>query len=205
VNHGLLRSIRAFHEAVQTMSSTSLWRQDELRVGLAMSFGPGARVHTKDLPDLDRFRSLMLDFRQLISNDDAANLNRLCNCAFKARPEWADDKLTAIAAARRRFNEALDQTADMYSQPDGAAAPTVRLLLEDWISGEWFHRDEERRARRIGYEFVPKEDLSLVVIVPAVREAIAAAIELDSIVAAKEPYISYSKMRPNMASGRRRR
>ncbi|NOT27866.1 MAG: hypothetical protein HOP16_17410 [Acidobacteria bacterium] len=62
-----------------------LWRNDELRAGFAASFGPGTHVHSKDWPDIAKFRSLMMDFRQLVSNDDASSLNRVCNLLFKHR------------------------------------------------------------------------------------------------------------------------
>lgn len=179
-----LARFRAFHAAVEAITSTALWKDDELRSGVVLGFGPGIHVHRKDLPDLERFRSLMLDFRQLIAHKDAANLKRITNLVSAGRDSdgWHADELAVVAEARERFDAALDQLADMYSVPTpDAPRPAVRQLLEDWINGDWFHRDQVRRQRRKSYEFSADGDLSLLMIVPAVREAIKAAIEIDEV------------------------
>jgi hypothetical protein len=177
------RACRAFHRVVSSIIATDLWRNDELRAGLAVSFGPGTHVHSKDWPDIAKFRSLMMDFRQLVSNDDASSLNRVCNLVFKHRQAdaWSQEDTERIAAAKRRFNEALDQPADFYSEPAGSSRPTVRRFLDGWINGEWFHGDEGKREERIRYELDPQEDLSLALIIPAVRVAISAALEIDEV------------------------
>ena len=180
------RAFRAFHRVVSSITSTDLWRNDELRAGFAVSFGPGVHVHSKDWPDLAKFRSVMMDFRQLVSNDDSSSLNRVCNLVFRHRDAdgWSQEETDKIAAAKRRFNEALDQPADFYSEPAGAPRPTVRRLLDGWINGEWFHGDEDKREERIQYELEPQENLSLALIIPAVRLAISAAAEIDEVLTA---------------------
>lgn len=112
-----------------------------------------------------------MDFRQLVSNDDPSSLNRV----FKHRDTdgWSQQETDRVAEAKRRFNEALDQPADFYSAPPGAPGPTVRQLLDGWINGEWFHGDEDKREERIQYELDPQENLSLALIIPAVRVAIS--------------------------------
>ena len=183
LNPSDLAFLRAFHTAVVAMSQASIWSGDELKAGFFMTAGGGLHVHEKHLPDMQRFRSLMLDFRQLISNDDDANVNRLCNAVAKSE-EWTEQERKAVVNARQRFNKALDQPATMYRQSNGVR-PTARQLLEDWISGDWFHRDAARHERRSQREIVENENLSLVVIVPAVREAIQAAIDLDHVIATR--------------------
>lgn len=181
------RSFRAFHRVVMAMASTTLWRNDELHVNLALSGGDGILVHRKDFPDFERFRSLMLDFRQLLNNDDSSNLNRTHNLVHQNRAShgWTTQELYRVSDARRRFSEALDQDADFYTVVSGEGPPSVRDLLADWISGEWFHGDEDRRARRLAFEFSREDDLSLSVVIPAVRVAIAAAIDLDAVIAGR--------------------
>jgi hypothetical protein len=180
------RAFRAFHRVLVSIASTDLWRNDELRAGFALSFGPGIRVHSKDWPDLAKFRSLMMDFRQLLGNDESSNVNRVCNLVFKNRESdgWSEQEADRIAAARRRFTEALERPADYYSVPQGTARPTIRRLLDGWINGEWFHGDEDKREERIQRELDPLEDLSLALIIPAVREAILAAIDIDEVISA---------------------
>jgi len=180
------RAFRAFHRVVSSITSTDLWRNDELRAGFAVSFGPGTHVHSKEWPDIAKFRSLMMDFRQLVSNDDPSSLNRVCNLVFEHRHAdgWSQEETQRIAAARRRFNEALDQPADFYSEPMGSTRPTIRRLLDGWINGEWFHGDEDKREERIRYELDPQENLSLALIIPAVRVAVSAAIDIDELLTA---------------------
>ena len=125
--------------------------------------------------------------RELLSNDDPSSLNRVCNLVFKYRQAdgRSDGEADAIAAARKRFNEALDQPADFYSAPEGASRPTVRRLLDGWINGEWFHGDDDKREERIQYELDPQENLSLALVIPAVRVAISAAAEIDHLLTTK--------------------
>ena len=108
-----LKHFRAFHKAVTSMEATALWKNNDLRVGLFMSAGPGLHVHTKDLPDLERFRSLMLDFRQLLNND-LTNFNRSFNQILRnrVRDAWSDEEIERAKQARERFNAALDQPAE---------------------------------------------------------------------------------------------
>ena len=182
MNEEAERAFRAFHRVVSSITSTDLWRNDELRAGFAVSFGPDALVHS-DWPDLAKFRSLMMDFRQLLSNDDPSSLNRVCNLVFRhcQTDGWSPEETDAIAAAKKRFNEALDQPADFYSAPIGTARPTVRRLLGGWINGEWFHGDDDKREERMQYELDPQENLSLALVIPAVRAAISAAVDIDQV------------------------
>lgn len=186
-----LKSFRAFHRVVTSLASTPLWQKDELTASFLLSGGPGLHVHRRDFPDLERFRSLMMDFRQLLNNDDLSNINRTCNLIFKHRAHdgWSDEQLATVADARKRFNEALDQEADFWTGGEGQPGPKVRTLLEDWISGDWFHPDEERRQRRLSYELSSEHDLSLALVIPAVREAVRAAIQLDSVIKSRFAFL----------------
>ena len=129
----------------------------------------------------------MMDFRQLLNNDDPSNLNRVCNLVFKYRSSdgWSTHDTETIASERRRFNEALDQPADFYSIPDGSSRPTVRSLLDGWFNGEWFHGDEDKRQQRLEHELDPNENLSLALVIPAVRVALTAAIAIDETIIAR--------------------
>lgn len=73
--------------------------------------------------------------------------------------------------------------ADFYSIPDGASRPTVRSLLDGWVNGEWFHGDDDKREERLRYELDPKVNLSLALIIPAVRVALTAAIAICGVIA----------------------
>lgn len=55
---------------------------------------------------------MMMDFRQLLNNDEPSNLHRVCNLIFKHRHAdgWPPQDTDTIAAEKKRFNEALDQT-----------------------------------------------------------------------------------------------
>lgn len=182
MDHDALKSFRAFHRTLSSITETELWRNNGLTAGFFASFGPGIRVHRKDWPALTELRSLAMDFRKLIANDELSNLNLVHNLAFKnkATAGWSPQDLAAIADARSRFNGALDQRADYYSAPEGADEPTVRLLLDGWFNGDWFHGDEHKRAVRTQYELAEGEDLSLALIIPAMRVAVEAAIALDA-------------------------
>ena len=172
---------QAFDRVVSSLVSNSLWRKDELRAGFGLGFGPGVHIHEKTLPDVERLRSLMLDFRKLISKDPIS-LNAVANRVLKpgGQPSLSDTQREALLGAKRRFNQVLDAEAEFYR---GDQPPTVRSVLNDWINGDWFHEEDAKRERRRGQEILEDEDLSLVMIVSAVRQAIPAAVEVRDLIA----------------------
>jgi hypothetical protein len=169
----------AFHRVVAALRAHSLVRDDPLRAGLAASFGPRLHVHRNDLPDMDKLRSLMLDFRKLVAEKEPSNLNAVHNLACGAdRGRWSAAQLSKVQTARAKFRAVFDQPADMY-RITSEKGPTVQDILDDWINGDWFHQDDERRAAREAYEIAGDYPLSLHLLVPALKVAIEAATELD--------------------------
>jgi len=171
----------AFRRVVAALRDSTLWKNDELRAGFAISAGPGVHVHERQFPDLERLRSLMLDFRKLIAEGEPTNINAVANRLHRQRHPNTD----AILAAKARFNELLDIPMPFSS---GDRRPSVRQHLLDWINGDWFHSEPEARDRRLGLEIVRGYDLSLAPVIASVREAIAAALELERLVSDLQPH-----------------
>jgi hypothetical protein len=165
---------RAFDEAVAALASSSLWITDDLRAGVFLSAGPGVSVHEVTLPDRERFRSIVMDFRKLIA-DEPSNVNRVVNEFMRLNRDAPGELRTRVAHAGARFNNALDERVSFWR---GADRPTIRESLDCWMNGDWFHGDAEKRQQRLDVEFAPGHEVSLVDIVPAIREATAAALDL---------------------------
>jgi hypothetical protein len=179
-----LAVFRAFDRVLTSLVSKPIWQNQELKVGFWISGGPGIHVHDKAFPDLDRLRSLIMDFRQLLNQKDLSNFIRTCKevCRNQVRDGWSADEVATVKEARKQFNKALDQKAEYFRAGPKQQKPTARMLLDDWMFGEWFHGDEERRRRRMNYELINGDDLSLGLIIPAVHDAIRAAIRVHAVI-----------------------
>jgi hypothetical protein len=125
---------KTFHRVVSAIRSNSLVQNDQLRTGLFFSVGPGIKVHSNDVPDLEKLRSLVLDFRKLIADREPSFLNRIHNLAMQD-PSLTDEQRDRVKAARAKFHAELDRQVDMWTELPGQPRPTIRRVLDDWING----------------------------------------------------------------------
>ncbi len=181
-----LSQIKSFCQVASDLELTSLWQADGLRSGFHASFGGDGKfhIHSNELPDMDQLRSFVMHFRKLTNNNDPSNLRAVANLAFRhnSKSDWTDAERTQIAKFKNRFDEVFRQRADFYSKSDPSVPdPTVESLWLGWVNGEWFHADADVAEMRRSYELDEDQAMSLHLIVPALREATAAALGIAAI------------------------
>jgi hypothetical protein len=136
------QKLEKFHETAQELKSTALMKK-----GLSSSMTIRVRdlvmsVDTEKWPDEEELRSFLLTFRHFIADKEDVFMDRIFNLC---QQKLTDDKLRGYLAKSRVFWKREHETVgfDLVCQGKRQTPEQVTKL---WLSGAYFHKDEEKRV-----------------------------------------------------------
>ncbi|GEM_PF-3661947 len=97
----------------------------------------------ENFPDEEDFRSLLLDLRTFVLNDEPNSFYHICNILYKKSND--EQFKEGVSLVRSKFRQALDQSSMIFKCNGVELNPED--ILNYWLNGHYFHSDPEKEKQ----------------------------------------------------------
>lgn len=131
-----------FCEAVQELKGTNTMKKG-LSSNMTIKFdGSEVRFET-EWPEEDDLRSFLLTFRQFVMPREDLFLDHIFNTCYQ---KLIDIKMKERLAEARKAWKKINKRSGLVILTHKGKTFTPREVVNLWLSGSYFHKDEEKRA-----------------------------------------------------------